>query len=84
MCAYGYQYLFLSAQGDIPDGEFDFKNFYKIFAILIGAQVFCQFSRGFIVYNFALEVSGKLNSLGIHNTQALTDSDQPPSACLLE
>lgn len=62
--AFGYQYVFLNKQGDIPPDEFDKNNFYFVFGMLMLAQVITQFGRGFIAYNFALEVSGKINSLG--------------------
>ena len=61
---FGYQYLFLSQQGDIPEQDFDKNNFYLTFGLIILGQVITQFGRAFIAYNFALEVSGKLNSLG--------------------
>lgn len=64
MVSFGYQYVFLNEQGDIPPDEFDKNYFYKMFGILMAIQVVTQFGRGFIAYNFALEVSGKLNSLG--------------------
>lgn len=62
---FGYQYLFLNAQGEIPADQFDKNHFYKIFGLLILGQMVTQFGRGFIAYNFALEVSAKLNSLSI-------------------
>ena len=64
MVLFGYQYLFLSQQGDIPEQDFDKNNFYLTFGLIILGQVITQFGRAFIAYNFALEVSGKLNSLG--------------------
>ena len=63
MFSFGYQYIFLNEQGDLPDNKFDKNKFYLIFGLLILGQVFSQFGRAMIVYNFALEVSGKLNSL---------------------
>ena len=63
MTLFGYQYVFLGQQGDLPPDKFDKNYFYLIFGLLLVGQAFTQFSRGFIAYNFGLEVSSKLNSL---------------------
>ena len=60
---FGYQYLFLNKEGEIPADEFDKNYFYKIFGLLLAGQLIAQLGRGYINYNFALEVSAKLNSL---------------------
>jgi hypothetical protein len=63
MFLFGYQYIFLNEQGNLPAKEFDNKKFYLIFGLLILGQVITQFGRAFIAYNFALEASSKINSL---------------------
>ena len=64
--SFGYQYVFLNKQGDIPTNEFDKNSFYLIFGLLMLSQVITQFGRAYINFNFALEVSGKINSLGTY------------------
>ena len=66
MFLFGYQYVFFNAQGELPPEKFDKKNFYMVFGLLVLGQAVTQLLRGLIAYNFALEVSAKLNSLSKH------------------
>lgn len=73
MFCYGYQYIFLNHMGDLPEDQFDKKWFFLVFGLITLGQVLTQFGRGFIAYNFALEVSAKLNSLGRLRLTAVTN-----------